>query len=125
MQSGLMTRLPCSLNTKVPTNSALLERPNANLCKGIAPKLSSKSMQGQIGRRWQRIPSVCFHSFHFEDPMELGKFLIGDIGEITVPGSNRKIKHDPLQRTGVGVSRLGTSEAVAVGDYAFALNKLS
>jgi glucokinase len=87
--------------------------------------LSSKSMQGQIGRRWQKIPPACCHSFHLEDLMELEKFLIGDIGEITVPGSNRKIKHDPLQRIGVGVSCLGASEAVAVGDHALALKKLS
>ena len=31
-----------------------------------------------------------------------------------VPGGVRKIAYDPLQRTGVGVSRLGTTEAVAM-----------
>jgi len=34
------------------------------------------------------------------------------------------VKYDPLLRVGVGVSRLGTSEAVAIGAYAFALRKL-
>ena len=34
------------------------------------------------------------------------------------------MKYDPLQRVGVGISRLGTSEAVAIGAYAFALRKL-
>lgn len=43
---------------------------------------------------------------------------------IGVPGSLRKICYDPLPRLGVGISRLGTSEAVAIGAYAFALKKL-
>jgi glucokinase len=30
-----------------------------------------------------------------------------------------------LQRIGVGMSRLGTSEAIAVGAYAFALQRIS
>jgi glucokinase len=34
------------------------------------------------------------------------------------------MKYDPMARTGVGMSRLGTSEAVAIGAYAFALHKL-
>ena len=44
--------------------------------------------------------------------------------EIAIPGTARTIRYDPLQRTGVGLSRLGTSEAVAIGAYAFALKRL-
>ena len=44
--------------------------------------------------------------------------------EITVPGSRKKVQYDPLQRIGVGMSRLGTSEATAIGAYAFALQAL-
>ncbi len=47
-----------------------------------------------------------------------------DVREITVPGTAHRISYDPLPRTAVGVSRLGTSEAVAVGAYAFALQQL-
>ncbi|HPV55575.1 MAG TPA: ROK family protein, partial [Tenuifilaceae bacterium] len=36
----------------------------------------------------------------------------------------REVDYDPLKRFGVGLSRLGTSHAVAVGAYAFALKKL-
>ena len=32
--------------------------------------------------------------------------------------------YDPLERVGVGLSRLGTSRAVALGAYAFALTAL-
>jgi glucokinase len=36
----------------------------------------------------------------------------------------RTLKYDPAQRVGVGTSRLGTSQAIAVGAYAFALKLL-
>jgi glucokinase len=63
-------------------------------------------------------------ALNIEDPAERDLFLRGEVREIFVPGSNRKIKYDPMQRTAVGLSRLGTSEAVAVGAYAFALSQL-
>jgi len=63
-------------------------------------------------------------AFNLEDPAQLDKFLKGEKKEITVPGSTRKIAYDPMPRIGVGMSKLGTSEAVAIGAYAFALHKL-
>jgi len=63
-------------------------------------------------------------AFNIEDPDERDRFLHGEVREITVPGSTRKILYDPMQRTAVGISRLGTSEAVAIGAYAFALSRL-
>jgi glucokinase len=73
------------------------------------------------GNKFRRLgPAV----FNLEDPVQLEKFLQGDVREVVVPGGNRKIKYDPLARLGVGISRLGTSEAVAIGAYAFALNQL-
>lgn len=64
-------------------------------------------------------------AFDFEDPAQRARFLKGDTRTIVVPGSTRQIQYDPLQRTAVGISCLGTSEAVAIGAYAFALKKLS
>jgi glucokinase len=43
---------------------------------------------------------------------------------MVVPGGKNEIKYDAMQRVGVGISRLGTSEAVAIGAYVFALRKL-
>ncbi|MGA2751030.1 MAG: ROK family protein [Verrucomicrobiota bacterium] len=73
------------------------------------------------GNKLRRLAST---AFNLEDPAQRAKFLKGQAREVLVPGSKRKIKYDPLQRIGVGVSRLGTSEAVAIGAYAFALRKL-
>lgn len=63
-------------------------------------------------------------AFNFEDAVERAEFASNHTREITVPGSTNLISYDPLPRTAVGTSRLGTSEAVAVGAYAFALQKL-
>jgi glucokinase len=62
--------------------------------------------------------------FNLEDPAERERFLVGGKKEITIPGTERRIAYDPLQRVGVGISRLGTSRAVAIGAYAFALSAL-
>lgn len=73
------------------------------------------------GERFRRlIPQA----FNLEDPAQLEQFLQGATTEITVPYSNRKLRFDGLQRTGVGITRLGTSEATSIGAYAFALNQL-
>ena len=63
-------------------------------------------------------------AFNLEDPVQLETFLKGETRTIKVPGSGRSIAYDPLLRVGVGMSRLGTSQAVAIGAYAFALQKL-
>jgi glucokinase len=63
-------------------------------------------------------------AFNLEDPAELAEFVAGDTREITVPHSDRKITYDPLKRIGVGVSRLGTTKAVAIGAYALALARI-
>jgi glucokinase len=73
------------------------------------------------GNKFRRLASA---AFNLEDPADLKKFLQGETREIPVPGTNRKIKYDPLQRVGIGMSRLGTSEAIAIGAYAFALKHL-
>ncbi|MEP4078352.1 ROK family protein [Haloferula sp.] len=63
-------------------------------------------------------------AFNLEDSEQLDVFLRGDTRTITVPGTDRTLQYDPMPRIGVGMSRLGTSEAVAIGAYAFALNQL-
>ena len=63
-------------------------------------------------------------AFNLEEPAQLDLFLSGETKELPVPRSSRKVKFDGLQRVGVGISRLGTSEATAIGAYAFALSRL-
>jgi glucokinase len=79
------------------------------------------------GKRIRRLAS---QAFNLEDPDQLSAFLKGSVREIEVPrvsmvpGKVRTMQYDPLPRLGVGLSRLGTSQAVAIGAYAFALREL-
>ncbi len=76
---------------------------------------------GPNGDQFRRLPEI---ALNLEDKDQLKKFLKGETRTIPIPGTKRKIKYDALQRIGVGMSRLGTSEAIAIGAYAFALKKL-
>lgn len=73
------------------------------------------------GSQFRRLASA---AFNLEDPKQMKEFIKGETREISIPGSRGKMVYDPLQRVGVGISSLGTTEAVAVGAYAFALHQL-
>ncbi len=73
---------------------------------------------------WARNPRLEVKVYNLEDPAERAAFVTGEAREVLVPGSRRKVAYDPLQRVGVGLSRLGTSRATALGAYAFALTAL-
>ena len=59
--------------------------------------------------------------YNLEDAKQLEHFLRGSKKSVTVPGSQRTVEYDPEARIGVGVSRIGTSTAIALGAYAYAL----
>jgi glucokinase len=63
-------------------------------------------------------------AFDLEDEAQRSAFVRGEGREVSVPGTGQKVAYDPLKRIGVGLTRLGTSRAVAIGAYAFALAEL-
>jgi glucokinase len=88
------------------------------------PALIEEMNGSYVNPKGERFRRLIPKAFNLEDANQREQFLQGDRREIRVPGSERKIAYDPLQRTGVGISRLGTNEAVAIGAYAFALHTL-
>ncbi|HLX06469.1 MAG TPA: ROK family protein [Thermoanaerobaculia bacterium] len=87
------------------------------------------ALVGQLNGRLKRlggadVPRLELTAWNLEDEAERRAFLAGNTTTLAVPGSARRVLHDPLKRTGVGLSRLGTSHAVALGAYAFALAAL-
>lgn len=72
----------------------------------------------------REVPRLETRVFNLEDGASREAFIRGQAREIAVPGSTKKVSYDPLQRIGVGISRLGTSRAVGIGAYAFALGRL-
>jgi len=71
-----------------------------------------------------RVSRLEVKAFNLEDPAGRASFLRGAERTIGVPGSARSVRYDPAKRVGVGLSKLGTSRAVALGAYAFALDAL-
>lgn len=70
------------------------------------------------------VPRLELRAFNLEDPAERAAFLKGGAKEVPVPGTDRRVVHDPLKRAGVCVSRLGAAKAVALGAWAYALDAL-
>jgi glucokinase len=82
------------------------------------------AMNDVFVREGDPMPRLIPRTFNFEDATQRAAFLKSSAKELTVPGSTRKVFYDPVPRTAVGLSRLGTSESVAIGAYAYALNRL-
>lgn len=70
------------------------------------------------------VPRLEISVLNLENPAELATFLENKSIEIKVPFSNKVVNYNPTRYIGVGVSRLGTSKAVSVGAYAYALAEL-
>lgn len=73
------------------------------------------------GKKLNRLVQRCFD---LESQEGRQAFLTGQVKEILVPGSNRKIRYDSMKRIGIGRAVMETSRAVSVGAYAFALSQL-
>ncbi len=69
-------------------------------------------------------PRLEITALNLENPEELALFLENKSVEIQVPFSKKTVIYNPTRYIGVGVSRLGTSKAVSVGAYAYALAEL-
>jgi glucokinase len=76
---------------------------------------------GPDGKPFRRLTQCVFN---LEEPGELKQFLASETRVLSVPGSARTVRHDSFKRIGVGLSRLGTSHAIAIGAYAYALRQL-
>jgi len=88
------------------------------------PALVNEMNGTYAGHGAERLRRSIAVAFNLEDPAQLNTFIEGDAREIVVPGSDRRVRYDALPRIGVGISRLGTSEAIRIGAYAFALKEL-
>lgn len=62
--------------------------------------------------------------YNLEDKSQLSSFTTNDSKVIKVPYSDSTVVYHDNPKIGVGVSKLGTSKAVSVGAYAYALSKL-
>ncbi len=72
----------------------------------------------------RKFPRMEVTADNLEDENGWQSFLSYEKKMISVPFSNETIPYYEEKKTGVGISRLGTSNAVAIGAYAFAAKQL-
>lgn len=88
------------------------------------PKMLEQLNGHYLSLGQQAVNRLELSAFSLEDAAAFDAFIAGGHTTVKVPFSDRWVKYDPVKRTGVGVSRLGTSKAVALGAYAYALHAI-
>ena len=62
--------------------------------------------------------------YNLDDEAEFASFARGEARELKVYGTEKTVTYDPQKRIGVCIDSLGTSKAISVGAYDFALSEL-
>jgi glucokinase len=62
--------------------------------------------------------------YNLEDELQKSEFLKDKSRSTKIPFSEEMISYETEKRLGVGISRIGTSKAIMLGAYAFAVKKL-
>ncbi|MBI9071104.1 MAG: ROK family protein [Melioribacteraceae bacterium] len=69
-------------------------------------------------------PRLVAKVYNLEDEDDMQQFVKGSNKKIKIPGTEKTIQYDSEMRVGIGISKIGTSSAISLGAYAFALNSL-
>jgi glucokinase len=72
----------------------------------------------------QAVPRLELQVTDWDDLPARAAFLAAGPRQIRIPGTPRQVAFEPVKRVPLGLSRLGTSRATALGAYAFALAQL-
>lgn len=71
-----------------------------------------------------RLDRVQMKVYDLDNPEEFDRFAHGDNRRIKIYGTDDYVNYDPMKRIGVCISKLGASQAISVGAYAFALSQI-
>jgi glucokinase len=88
------------------------------------PMLIKKLNEPYTDLNGHTVPRMETEAFNLEDETDRIRFTEKTGKMIPVPFSDQQVWYDPSKRVGVGITRLGTSSAVAIGAYAYAMNQL-
>ena len=81
-------------------------------------------LNGQLETTAGPIDRLPCRVLDLDGPAGLAELAAHEVRDLAVPGSERRVAYAPHKLTGVGVTRLGTSAAIALGAYAHALGEL-
>jgi glucokinase len=82
-------------------------------------------LNGTIGKlNGETFPRLEMKAYNLDNELEMSEFLKGNSTLVNVPGTSKMVNYDSAKRIGIVISKLGASKAIALGAYAFALNRL-
>lgn len=73
----------------------------------------------------EKIDRLQMKVFDLNNEETFNRFAKGEAKEIKVPYSTKTITYDSERRIGIGFSKLGASQSIALGAYYFAISKLT
>lgn len=71
-----------------------------------------------------KYPRLTQKVFYVEDQNALKEFVQSEVKQVKVPGSSKQVVYDPISKVAVGFSQIGTSKAISIGAYAYALKNI-
>jgi hypothetical protein len=77
-----------------------------------------KTLSGDVLQRVQ------MKVYNLDDEAEFAAFAKGEARELKIYGTDKTVTYDPQKRIGVCIDKIGTSTAISVGAYDFALAEL-
>lgn len=78
-----------------------------------------KTLSGELLQRMEVV------AYNLESAEGQEQFLKNTSIKIKIPFTHKFQDYDPIKKIGVGISQLGTSRAISIGAYAYALNQLN
>jgi glucokinase len=93
--------------------------------KYIFPSLLNELSSEYTGYNGKSYPRLCQVVYNLDDPVSLSKFCNSKENVLVVPDTGQKLYYPEEAKLGLGTSSLGTSNAIAIGAYVFALNNIN
>jgi glucokinase len=72
-----------------------------------------------------RFPRLQMKAYNLDEDNERTLFIKNESKTVEIPGSRTTVLYHQVKKIGIITSKLGTSKAVSLGAYRFALNKLN
>lgn len=91
----------------------------------FAPKMMEQLKRSFTDRKNNPVACLEVQSLNMEDPGFVKTLEAYSSKQVKVPFSDKLVNYNPTKWVAVGNSKLGTSNAVALGAYAFALNAIA
>lgn len=96
----------------------------ANAHKYILPSMVKEMNGTRETMKGDVFPRLQMKAFNLEDENERASFLKNEAVTVSIPDSNNTATYHSIKKIGVIAGKLGTSKAIALGAYHFALSKL-